>query len=104
MERVQAEGAGAARDAVQPGKDLRAGARLRRNESQGCLLAGGPRAAGLARDATSQLLVASALVASRFEAQGFAAAWSTPAAYAGFLQAEVDKWGKVVKASGAKID
>lgn len=43
-------------------------------------------------------------VAQRFEAQGFAAAWSTPTAYAGFLQAEVDKWGKVVKASGARID
>ncbi|MBD7962064.1 tripartite tricarboxylate transporter substrate binding protein [Comamonas avium] len=43
-------------------------------------------------------------VAQRFEAQGFAAAWNTPTAYAGFLQAEVDKWGKVVKASGARID
>lgn len=43
-------------------------------------------------------------VAQRFEAQGFAAAWSTPTAYAGFLQAEVDKWGKVVKTSGARID
>lgn len=43
-------------------------------------------------------------VKQRFEAQGFAAAWNTPTAYAGFLQAEVDKWGKVVKASGARID
>ncbi|MBP8150783.1 MAG: tripartite tricarboxylate transporter substrate binding protein [Xylophilus sp.] len=43
-------------------------------------------------------------VKQRFEAQGFAAAWNTPSAYAGFLQAEVDKWDKVVKASGARID
>lgn len=43
-------------------------------------------------------------VKQRFEAQGFAAAWNTPTAYASFLQAEVDKWGKVVTASGARID
>ncbi|GGH54413.1 MFS transporter [Comamonas phosphati] len=43
-------------------------------------------------------------VKQRFEAQGFAAAWNTPAAYGKFLQAEVDKWAQVVKASGAKID
>lgn len=43
-------------------------------------------------------------VRQRFEAQGFSAVWSTPADYGRFLQAEVDKWGKVVKTSGAHVD
>lgn len=43
-------------------------------------------------------------IRQRFEAQGFASSWNTPAAYGGFLQTEVDKWARVVKASGAKID
>ncbi len=43
-------------------------------------------------------------VKEKFAAQGFAAAWSTPEAFGTFLQAEVDKWSLVVKASGATID
>ncbi len=43
-------------------------------------------------------------IRERFAAQGFAAAWSPPDQYAGFIAAEVDKWAKVVKVSGATID
>ena len=43
-------------------------------------------------------------IKERFSAQGFSAAWNTPAAYGAFLQAELDKWAKVAKVSGAKVD
>jgi tripartite-type tricarboxylate transporter receptor subunit TctC len=43
-------------------------------------------------------------VKDRFSAQGFGAAWNTREAFAKFIQAELDKWAKVVKVSGATLD
>jgi tripartite-type tricarboxylate transporter receptor subunit TctC len=43
-------------------------------------------------------------VKERFAAQGFGAAWTPPEKYAAFMQAELAKWAKVVKTSGATVD
>ncbi len=43
-------------------------------------------------------------VRSRFATQGFAATWTSPPDTGKFIAHEIDKWGKVVKASGATID
>ncbi|UDM54013.1 tripartite tricarboxylate transporter substrate binding protein [Cupriavidus sp. MP-37] len=43
-------------------------------------------------------------VRARFATQGFAAEWTSPPATAKFLDQEIDKWARVVKASGATID
>ncbi len=43
-------------------------------------------------------------VKEKFSAQGFAASWTTPEQFGGFLLGEVDKWAKTVKASGATLD
>jgi tripartite-type tricarboxylate transporter receptor subunit TctC len=43
-------------------------------------------------------------VQEKFGGQGFAATWTTPAQTASFLQAEVEKWGRTVQQSGAKVE
>nr|WP_231907075.1 tripartite tricarboxylate transporter substrate binding protein [Cupriavidus sp. D384] len=43
-------------------------------------------------------------VRTRFATQGFAATWTSPPDTGRFVAHEIDKWGKVVKASGATID
>lgn len=48
--------------------------------------------------------LASPEVAERLTGLGANVVWNTPADFGAFIRAEVAKWGKVVKASGAKID
>ncbi|MDO8769663.1 MAG: tripartite tricarboxylate transporter substrate binding protein [Burkholderiaceae bacterium] len=43
-------------------------------------------------------------VADRFAAQGAEPYQTTPQEFAAILKADIDKWGKVVKASGASVD
>jgi tripartite-type tricarboxylate transporter receptor subunit TctC len=43
-------------------------------------------------------------VKEKFAAQGFAASWDMPTEFGRFLQGEVDKWTKTVKASGATVN
>ncbi|WP_414703050.1 tripartite tricarboxylate transporter substrate binding protein [Polaromonas sp. UBA4122] len=43
-------------------------------------------------------------VKEKFSAQGFTATWDTPDYFGRFLQEEVEKWTKTVKASKAKVD
>jgi tripartite-type tricarboxylate transporter receptor subunit TctC len=43
-------------------------------------------------------------IRDRFEGQGFSAESTPPESFAAFLQAEVAKWAKVVKDSGATVD
>ena len=43
-------------------------------------------------------------VKDKFSAQGFAASWHSPENFGVFVQNEVDKWTRTVKASGATLD
>jgi tripartite-type tricarboxylate transporter receptor subunit TctC len=47
-------------------------------------------------------VLASAAVTEQFASQGLEATPSTPAALGAYLKSEVAKWGKVIRASGAK--
>ena len=66
--------------------------------------------AGTPRDVLSKIstelrtAMEQADVRERFEAQGFTAAWNTPLAFSTFIGAELEKWGRVVKASGATVE
>jgi tripartite-type tricarboxylate transporter receptor subunit TctC len=41
---------------------------------------------------------------SKLETVGFVVVGNSPDEFSGFVKSEIDKWGKVVKASGAKVD
>jgi tripartite-type tricarboxylate transporter receptor subunit TctC len=66
--------------------------------------AGTPRetVARLAAEAAKALQAAD--VREKFASQGVDPVSSTPEQFAAFMKSELDKWGKVVKASGARID
>ena len=49
-------------------------------------------------------VIASGDVHDRFAASGIATVGSSPAEFAQFFQAELDKWAKVIKATGIKIE
>jgi tripartite-type tricarboxylate transporter receptor subunit TctC len=66
--------------------------------------AGTPPAVIAKLSAELRTAMAAPEVRERFEAQGFAAAWATPDAFAGFMRAEIAKWAKVVQVSGATIE
>ena len=73
---------------------------------QECLLApaGTPKAviAQLSEDLRKAMQVPQ--VVEKFSLQGFTASWDTPEQFGRFLAAEIDKWTKTVKASGATLD
>ncbi|MBF6991621.1 tripartite tricarboxylate transporter substrate binding protein [Cupriavidus sp. IK-TO18] len=66
--------------------------------------AGTPPAALAALGTALKSVLDDADVRARFATQGFAAEWTSPPATARFLEHEIDKWARVVKASGATID
>jgi len=65
---------------------------------------GTPKAVVARLNAEIKKVLAQPDVRQRIEAQGFAPSWNTPEAFENFMKAEVDKWAKVVKVSGAKVD
>lgn len=64
--------------------------------------AGTPKAIVDRLNAETRKALASAQVTEQFTAQGLEASPSSPQEFGSYLKSEVAKWGKVIKASGAK--
>jgi tripartite-type tricarboxylate transporter receptor subunit TctC len=55
-------------------------------------------------NATVKQVVSRDDVRQKFESQGVDALWDTPAEFSAYLKSETAKWGKVVKATGARAE
>ncbi|MBL0123249.1 MAG: tripartite tricarboxylate transporter substrate binding protein [Betaproteobacteria bacterium] len=66
--------------------------------------AGTPKDIVAKLNAASVKALASAEMRERLAAQGAEPMGNTPDQFAAFIKAEIDKWAKIVKASGARID
>lgn len=66
--------------------------------------AGTPKEVVARLNAEAQRIMALPDVRGRFDQQGAIASPGTPEDFDKFIRAEIEKWGKVVKASGAKVD
>ena len=70
------------------------------------LLAPAGTPAGVVAQLSAELKKAMQLpqVREKFSAQGFSASWTTPEQFGSFVRAEVEKWTKAVKSSGATVE
>lgn len=66
--------------------------------------AGTPRDLVAKTSAALAKIVQSPDIAKKYAALGASQRYAGPAEFRGFLQAEYQRWGVIVKASGAKVD